>query len=118
MDLHSYLCHLLSLCQLSKSGVWNDRSTSSAQYLLCLTIVFLYILFKSYVYGYLYLLFYWAKFVCASPEVTECELEEVLQWLQITRKFWLEMKSKGVLVLWWEARLYPTWLLLTKGIQA
>lgn len=21
MDLHSYLCHLLSLCQLSKSGV-------------------------------------------------------------------------------------------------
>lgn len=28
------------------------------------------------------------------------------------------MKSKGALVLWWEARPYPTRLLLTKGIEA
>ena len=34
------------------------------------------------------------------------------------QNFWLVMNSKGVLVLWWEARLYPTWLLLTKGIRA
>lgn len=33
-------------------------------------------------------------------------------------KLWLIMNSKGVSVLWWEARLYPTWLLLTKGIRA
>lgn len=82
-------------------SVCDDGSSSSAQYLFNhLSSIFACFSRKTFT----------IFAILISPER---EAREGLRLLQITglaeksQNFWLKMKCKGVLVLWWEARLYP-----------